>query len=43
MVKNPPFTAGDAGSTSGKGSKISHAVGQVSLLATIREPECSRE
>ena len=39
MVKNPPSNAGDVGSISGRGTKIPHAVGQLSLRATTTEPE----
>ena len=31
MVKNPPSNAGDVGSTPSQGTKISHAVRQLSL------------
>ena len=48
VVKNPPSTAGDAGSISGQGTKIPHATGQLSLhtpqllslCASTREPSC---
>ena len=33
VVKNPPSNAGDTGSISGQGTKIPHAVGQLSLRA----------
>ena len=33
MVKNLPYDAGDAGSIPGQGTKIPHAVGQLSLCA----------
>ena len=44
--KNPPSNAGGGGSTPGRGSKIPHAAGQLSLHAlepahaTTREPTC---
>ena len=34
MVDSPSSRAGDAGSTSGWGTKISHAAGQLTLCAT---------
>ena len=33
VVKNPPSNAGDTGSIPGEGTKIPHAVGQLSLRA----------
>ena len=42
MVKNPPSTAGDVGSIPGRGTKIPHATGQLSLRAATIEPVCSR-
>ena len=42
MVKNPPSNAEDAGSIPGRGTKIPHAVGQLSLRATTTEPARSR-
>ena len=41
VVKNPPSNAGDAGSIPGRGTRIPHAVGQLSLHATTTEPTCS--
>ena len=38
QVKNPPSNTGDAGSISGWGTKIPHAMGQLSLRAL--EPVC---
>ena len=38
MVKNPPSNAGDVGSIPGRGTKISHAGGQLSPRATATEP-----
>ena len=38
VVKNPPSNAGDAGSIPGRGTKITHAVGQVSPHTTTTEP-----
>ena len=37
MVKNPPSNARDAGSIPGWGTKIPHAVGQLSPCATTTE------
>ena len=37
MVKNPPSNAGDAGSIPGQGTKIPHAVRQLSPCAAITE------
>ena len=37
VVKNPPSNAGDAGSIPGWGTKIPHAVGQLSPRATTTE------
>ena len=37
MVKNPPSKAEDASATPGRGTKILHASGQVSLCYTTRE------
>ena len=34
VVKNPPPNAGDAGSIPGQGTRIPHAVGQLSPRAT---------
>ena len=42
VVKNLPSNAGDAGSIPGRGTKIPHAAGQLSLCATTTEPLCSR-
>ena len=38
VVKNPPSNAGDAGSIPGRGSKVTHAMGQLSPCATTTEP-----
>ena len=38
MVKNPPSNEGDAGSTPGRGTKIPHAAGQLTLCGL--EPAC---
>ena len=38
MVKNPPSSAGDAGSIPGPGTKIPHAAGQLGPRATTTEP-----
>ena len=37
VIKNPPCKAGDAGSTSGQGTRIPHAVEHLSPLATAKE------
>ena len=37
MVKNLPSSIGDAGSIPGRGTKIPHAKGQLSLLTATRE------
>ena len=37
VVKSLPSNAGDTGSIPGQGTKIPHAVGQLSLCATTRE------
>ena len=42
MVKNTPSNAGDAGSIPGWGTKIPHAMGQLSLCASTREPVCRK-
>ena len=38
VVKNPPSNAGDMGSISGQGTKIPHAMGQLSLCPATTEP-----
>ena len=38
VVKNPPSNAGDRGSIPGWGTKIPHALGQLSLCAATTEP-----
>ena len=38
VVKNPSSSGGDAGSIPGRGTKIPHAVGQLSLHAATTEP-----
>ena len=43
VVKNPPSNAGDAGSIPGRGTKIPHATGQLSLRASTREPSRCNE
>ena len=40
MVKNPPSNAGDVGSIPGGGTKIPHALGQLSPRATTIELAC---
>ena len=42
VVKNPPSNAGDVGSIPGRGTKIPHAVGQLSPCAATTEPAHSR-
>ena len=37
VVKNPPYNAGDAGSIPGQGTKIPHAMGQLSPHVTTTE------
>ena len=39
VVKNPPYNAGDAGLIPGQGTKIPHAVEQLSPHATTTELE----
>jgi len=41
VVKNPPCSTGDLGSTSGHGTKIPHAAEQLSLGTPTPEPACS--
>ena len=43
VIRNPLCNAGDAGSTPGQGTRIWHAVEQLSLLATAKEPMCHNE
>ena len=43
MVKNLPCNAVDAGSIPGQGTKIPHAVGQLSPLAASTEPASQLE
>ena len=38
VVKNPPSNAGDAGTIPGRGTKIPHAMRQLSLHAATTEP-----
>ena len=40
VVKNPPSNAGDLGSIPGRGTKILHAVGQLSPRTTTIELAC---
>ena len=37
VVKNPPYNAGDVGSIPGQGTKIPHAMGQLSPRTTTTE------
>ena len=39
-VKNPPSNEGGSGSIPGQGTKIPHAMGQLSLGATTTELAC---
>ena len=43
VIKNPPSNAGDAGSIPGRGTKIPHAAGQLSLRTTTTELVCLNE
>ena len=43
VVKNRPSNAGSAGLIPGRGTKIPHAMGQLSLCTTTREPACHNE
>ena len=38
VVDNPPSSAGHVGLTPGQGPKIPHALGQLSPLATVKDP-----
>ena len=38
VLKNPPCNAGDAGSSPGRGTKIPHAVEQISPCARLLSP-----
>ena len=40
VAKNPPYNAGDAGSVPGQGTKIPHAMGQLSPHAATTELAC---
>ena len=40
VVKNLPYNAKDTGSIPGQGTKIPHAVGQLSLCTTTTELSC---
>ena len=42
VVKNLPWNAGDVRSTSGQGTRIPNATGQLSQTTTVAEPMCSR-
>ena len=42
-VKNSPCNAGDVGVTPGQGTKIPHAMGQLSLSAATTEPKCQNK
>ena len=39
VIKNPPSNAGDMASIPGRGTKIPHAMGQLSPRTTAREPK----
>ena len=41
VVKNPPASVRDEGSIPGQGTKIPHAMGQLSLHAEAKKPVCS--
>ena len=41
VVKNPPSNTGEAGSIPGWGTKVQHAMGQLSPRAATTEPTCS--
>ena len=43
MVENPPSNAGDTNLVSGWGTKIPHAVGNLSPRAATTEPVCVLE
>ena len=43
VVKNPPSNAGDAGLIPGRGTRITHAAGQLSPRATTTELACLNE
>ena len=43
VVENPPFNAGNAGSIPGRGTKIPHAVGQLSPRRNYRARTPQRE
>ena len=44
VVKNPPANAGDTYSIPGCGTRIPHAMGQLSLCTTTREkPACQNK
>ena len=40
VVKNPPYNAGDAGLIPGRGTKIPHAMGQLSPRTTTTDFTC---
>ena len=40
VVKDPPSSAGDVGSIPGQGTKIPHALGQLSPCTTTTELVC---
>ena len=42
MGKNLPSNTGQTGSIPGQGTRIPHAVGQLSPHATTREPVCTK-
>ena len=42
VVKNLPSNAGDKGLIPGRGTKIPHALGQLTLCAETNDPMCSR-
>ena len=40
VVKNLPYNAGNTSSIPGRGTKIPHATGQLSLRAAAKKPVC---
>ena len=43
VAKNPPSNGGNVGSIPGQGTKIQHAVGQVSPKSQVEKPACHHE
>ena len=42
LRKKPPCNAGDVGSIPDPGTKIAHAMGQLSLCATMKDPVATK-